>query len=165
MRQVDVGTRSERAMSEHRFRAILNSECEQKGCLEEVSQILFTTVIYLPAQRLARAGARCPLPWPRRAASAAMLEVAASGGYRVSPRALTSADSSLWPCPYGLGRDRPRLAPGTTLYAVWTFLSDPFGSERPPCLQAFRSIPARRCRKPTQRRPMPMGSSAKQTVG
>jgi hypothetical protein len=27
----------------------------------------------------------CPLPWPRRAASAAMLEVAAGGGYRVSP--------------------------------------------------------------------------------
>ncbi len=35
--------------------------------------------------------------------------------------------TSLWPYPCDpLQReDRPRLAPGTLLYAVWTFLSDP----------------------------------------
>ncbi len=68
-----------------------------------------------------------------------MLEVAAGGGYLVSPRALASADSSLWPCPYG-PTNRPRLAPSTPLYAVWTFLSEPCGSERPSFLQALRSI-------------------------
>ena len=40
--------------------------------------------------------------------------------------------TSLWPCPYDSCRSRPRLASGTSLCAVWTFLSENGAAVLPP---------------------------------
>src|SRR4051812_48452975 len=71
-----------------------------------------------------------------------MLEVAAGGGYRVSPCARAQTPS-LWPYPSSPQGDRPRLAPGTSLCAVWTFLSRPHGTGATVLPPGGRSIAGR----------------------
>jgi hypothetical protein len=109
----------------------------------------------------------CPLPWPRRAASGAMLEVAAGGGYRVSPCALRRRLRLCGPIhTTAIARSRPRLAPGTSLCAVWTFLSDlsyELGAAvLPPGVESIRR---RRLITPTSATPSATGSNEIHTVG
>src|SRR5438105_2770080 len=80
----------------------------------------------------------CPLPWPRRAASAAMLEVAAGGGYRVSPCVLQRRLRLCGPIHTALSRGPPPACAGRLALCCLDFpLQSGFtGPERPSFLQA-----------------------------
>jgi hypothetical protein len=108
----------------------------------------------------------CPLPWPRRAASAAMLEVAAGGGYRVSSPYREVRATSLWPCPCGpLARTAPSLrwAPCSVLSGLSS--PNPYRSGAAVLPPGRRSIPRRNCCSPTTATPSATGSSDMHTVG
>src|SRR4030081_2063527 len=87
----------------------------------------------------------CPLPWPRRAASAAMLEVAAGGGYRVSP---CIYDAGYVSVALSMRPSRKRTAPGLRRApcSVLSGLSSPILSDRtraavlPPGRQSIQPI-------------------------